>query len=95
MLGPNTIVRIAHRRRCRVLASVVESAIVEDGAGYRPLWPPAPGAHLGKGVHMGNFGEVKNAYLAPGTKMGHFSYIGDAQVGRGRKHRRRNGDLQL
>jgi bifunctional UDP-N-acetylglucosamine pyrophosphorylase/glucosamine-1-phosphate N-acetyltransferase len=40
-----------------------------------------PGAHLGEGVHMGNFGEVKNSYLAPGTKMGHFSYVGDAQVG--------------
>ena len=38
------------------------------------------GAHLGEGVHMGNFGEVKNSYLGPGVKMGHFSYIGDAQV---------------
>ena len=33
------------------------------------------------GVHMGNFGEVKNSYLGPGTKMGHFSYIGDATIG--------------
>jgi bifunctional UDP-N-acetylglucosamine pyrophosphorylase/glucosamine-1-phosphate N-acetyltransferase len=39
------------------------------------------GAHLAEGVHMGNFGEVKNSYLGPGTKMGHFSYIGDAQIG--------------
>jgi bifunctional UDP-N-acetylglucosamine pyrophosphorylase/glucosamine-1-phosphate N-acetyltransferase len=39
------------------------------------------GAHLAAGVHMGNFGEVKNAYLGPGTKMGHFSYLGDATVG--------------
>ena len=38
------------------------------------------GAHLGEGVHMGNFGEVKNSYLGPGTKMGHFSYLGDAQI---------------
>jgi bifunctional UDP-N-acetylglucosamine pyrophosphorylase/glucosamine-1-phosphate N-acetyltransferase len=41
------------------------------------------GAHLGQGVHLGNFGEVKNSYLGPGTKMGHFSYIGDAQIGTG------------
>jgi bifunctional UDP-N-acetylglucosamine pyrophosphorylase / glucosamine-1-phosphate N-acetyltransferase len=39
------------------------------------------GAHLASGVHLGNFGEVKNSYLGPGTKMGHFSYIGDAQIG--------------
>ena len=39
------------------------------------------GAHLAQGVHMGNFGEVKNSYLGPGTKMGHFSYIGDANIG--------------
>ena len=40
------------------------------------------GAHLAQGVHMGNFGEIKNSYLGPGTKMGHFSYLGDATVGR-------------
>ena len=30
------------------------------------------GAHLGEGVHMGNFGEVKNSYLGPGVKDGPF-----------------------
>jgi bifunctional UDP-N-acetylglucosamine pyrophosphorylase/glucosamine-1-phosphate N-acetyltransferase len=39
------------------------------------------GAHLAAGVHMGNFGEVKNSYLGSNTKMGHFSYIGDATIG--------------
>jgi bifunctional UDP-N-acetylglucosamine pyrophosphorylase/glucosamine-1-phosphate N-acetyltransferase len=39
------------------------------------------GAHLARGVHIGNFGEVKNSYLGPGTKMGHFSYLGDTTVG--------------
>jgi bifunctional UDP-N-acetylglucosamine pyrophosphorylase/glucosamine-1-phosphate N-acetyltransferase len=38
-------------------------------------------AHLKRGVHMGNFGEVKDSTLGPGVKMGHFSYIGNAQVG--------------
>ena len=36
-----------------------------------------------RGVHMGNFGEVKNSTLGPGVKMGHFSYVGDATVGAG------------
>jgi bifunctional UDP-N-acetylglucosamine pyrophosphorylase/glucosamine-1-phosphate N-acetyltransferase len=33
------------------------------------------------GVHMGNFGEVKDSTLGPGVKVGHFSYIGDAKIG--------------
>jgi bifunctional UDP-N-acetylglucosamine pyrophosphorylase/glucosamine-1-phosphate N-acetyltransferase len=40
-------------------------------------------ARLDDGVHMGNFGEVKNSYLGVGTKMGHFSYVGDATIGAG------------
>jgi bifunctional UDP-N-acetylglucosamine pyrophosphorylase/glucosamine-1-phosphate N-acetyltransferase len=81
-IGPNTIVRdTCIGDGCTVLASVVEEALLEDGAEIGPFGHLRPGAHLGQGVHMGNFGEVKNAYLAPGTKMGHFSYIGDAQVG--------------
>jgi bifunctional UDP-N-acetylglucosamine pyrophosphorylase/glucosamine-1-phosphate N-acetyltransferase len=39
------------------------------------------GAYLAKGVHVGNFGEVKDSTLGPGTKMGHFSYIGNATIG--------------
>jgi bifunctional UDP-N-acetylglucosamine pyrophosphorylase/glucosamine-1-phosphate N-acetyltransferase len=83
-LGPNTVIQdstVGHE--CRILASVLESSIVEDGVDIGPYGHLRPGAHLGKGVHMGNFGEVKNAYLAPGTKMGHFSYIGDAELGEG------------
>jgi bifunctional UDP-N-acetylglucosamine pyrophosphorylase/glucosamine-1-phosphate N-acetyltransferase len=81
-LGPNTLIEnstIGHE--CRILASVLESAVVDDDVDIGPYGHLRPGAHLGHGVHMGNFGEVKNAYLAPGTKMGHFSYIGDAELG--------------
>ena len=40
-----------------------------------------PGAYLETGVHIGNFGEVKNSRIGRDAKMGHFSYVGDAQVG--------------
>ena len=66
---------------CRIFYSVVEHAIVEDEVDIGPFGHLRKGAHLARGVHMGNFGEVKNSYLGPGTKMGHFSYVGDAQVG--------------
>lgn len=66
---------------CRVAQSVIEQARMDEGSEIGPFGHLRSGAHLGAGVHMGNFGEVKNSYLAPGVKMGHFSYIGDAQIG--------------
>lgn len=84
VIGPNSLVRDTRiGDGCQVLASVLEEAIMENGADIGPFGHLRKGAHLGEGVHMGNFGEVKNSYLAPGTAMGHFSYLGDAQVGAG------------
>jgi bifunctional UDP-N-acetylglucosamine pyrophosphorylase/glucosamine-1-phosphate N-acetyltransferase len=82
VLGPNTIIRdTLVGDNCRVFASVLEGAILESHVDVGPFGHLRKGAHLAEGVHMGNFGEVKNSYLGPGVKMGHFSYIGDAQVG--------------
>lgn len=82
-LGPNTIVRdTAIGDRCTVECSVLEGAVLEDGVDVGPFAHLRKGAHLAQGVHMGNFGEVKNSYLGPGSKMGHFSYVGDATIGK-------------
>ena len=81
-IGPYAIVRdTTIGERCRVEASVLEGATLEDDVRIGPYSHLRPGAYLEKGVEMGNFGEVKNARLGSGTKMHHFSYIGDAQVG--------------
>jgi len=81
-IGPNTLIRDTRvGSRCRVLASVLEGALLEDEVEIGPFGHLRNGAHLARGVHMGNFGEVKNSYLGPGTKMGHFSYVGDATIG--------------
>ena len=40
-----------------------------------------PGADIGKGAHVGNFVEIKNATLEEGAKVNHLAYIGDARVG--------------
>jgi len=81
-IGPNSLVRDSQiGDRCRVFFSVVEQAVLENNVDIGPFGHLRKGAHLAKGVHMGNFGEVKNSYLGPGTKMGHFSYLGDATVG--------------
>jgi bifunctional UDP-N-acetylglucosamine pyrophosphorylase/glucosamine-1-phosphate N-acetyltransferase len=82
VIGPNTIIHHSKvGRGCTVLSSVVEKAEMEDDVDVGPFAHLRKGAHLAQGVHMGNFGEVKNSYLGPGTKMGHFSYIGDANIG--------------
>jgi len=82
-LGPNTVVRNSRiGENCRVMASVVEESIMDEGSEVGPFGHLRSGAHLGPGVHLGNFGEVKNAHLGAGTKMGHVSYLGDAEIGR-------------
>jgi bifunctional UDP-N-acetylglucosamine pyrophosphorylase/glucosamine-1-phosphate N-acetyltransferase len=82
VIGPNTIIKDTKvGDDCTLLASMLEGALVEDHVEMGPYCHLRKGAHLCKGVHMGNFGEVKNSTLGPGAKMGHFSYLGDATVG--------------
>ncbi len=82
VVGPGTFVEDSIvGQRCRLLASVVEGAIVEDDVVLGPFCHLRPGAHLARGVELGNFGEVKKSYLGPGTKMHHFGYVGDAILG--------------
>jgi bifunctional UDP-N-acetylglucosamine pyrophosphorylase / glucosamine-1-phosphate N-acetyltransferase len=80
-IGPNTIVEDCQiGDGCRVLASVLERAVMEDHSDIGPFGHLRKGARLCEGAHMGNFGELKNATLGPGAKMGHFSYLGDAEI---------------
>lgn len=81
-LGPNSLIRNSTvGDRCQVLQSTLECATLESDVSVGPYTHLRKGAHLANGVHLGNFGEVKNSYLGPGVKMGHFSYIGDATIG--------------
>lgn len=83
-IGPNSYIRDTRiGNGCKLLMSVTESAVVEDNVDIGPFARLRKGAHLSKGVHMGNFGEVKDSLLGPGVKMGHFSYIGNATIGEG------------
>jgi len=82
VIGPNTIIRDSRiGNRCKVLASVMEGAVIEDDVDIGPFARLRKGAHLKSHVHMGNFGEVKDSMLGEGVKMGHFSYIGNATIG--------------
>lgn len=81
-IGPNTIIRDTHvGNDCKIVLSVLDHALVEDQVDIGPFGHLRKGAHLSEGVHIGNFGEIKNSTLGRGTKMGHFSYVGDATIG--------------
>ncbi len=81
-IGPNTIITDCKiGNRCEILSSVLEKATLEDDVDMGPFARLRKGAYLSKGVHMGNFGEVKDSHLSEGVKMGHFSYIGNATIG--------------
>jgi len=80
-IGPNAFIRDTQiGNNCQIFASVLEQAVLEEDVNMGPFGHLRKDAHLARGVHMGNFGEVKNSYLGPGTKMGHFSYLGDATL---------------
>jgi bifunctional UDP-N-acetylglucosamine pyrophosphorylase / glucosamine-1-phosphate N-acetyltransferase len=81
-LGPGTIITDSKvGNHCKILQSVIDGSILDDEVDMGPFARLRKGTHLCRGVHMGNFGEVKDSTLGEGTKMGHFSYIGNATIG--------------
>lgn len=81
-IGPNTQISDSQiGDRCEIECSTLEQATLEEGVDVGPYAHLRKGAYLEAGVHMGNFGEVKNSRLRRGVKMGHFSYIGDGDIG--------------
>ena len=87
--------------------TLIEQARLEDDSRAGPFARIRPGTHLGLGVHVGNFVELKNARLGPRSKANHLAYLGDAEIGADcnigagtitcnydgeRKHRTRIGD---
>jgi bifunctional UDP-N-acetylglucosamine pyrophosphorylase/glucosamine-1-phosphate N-acetyltransferase len=82
-IGPGTIVEDSLvGNHAQLLKSVIECAEIGNHVTMGPFCHLRKGAILEDGVHLGNFGEVKESRLGAGTKMGHFSYIGNAVIGK-------------
>ncbi len=82
-VGPNTIIRDSQiGDGCEIVSSDITQAIVEERVQIGPFARLRPGAHLARGVRIGNYGEVKNSYIGEESHIGHFSYIGDTQMGK-------------
>jgi bifunctional UDP-N-acetylglucosamine pyrophosphorylase/glucosamine-1-phosphate N-acetyltransferase len=81
-IGPaTTIDQSVLGERCIVRNSALEGVTLEEDVSIGPFSHCRPGAHLARGVRMGNFVEVKNSYVGAETDIHHFSYLGDATVG--------------
>ncbi|MBI3060042.1 MAG: bifunctional N-acetylglucosamine-1-phosphate uridyltransferase/glucosamine-1-phosphate acetyltransferase, partial [Deltaproteobacteria bacterium] len=61
---------------------VLTDCRIEEVAVIGPFAHLRPGTSLGRGVHIGNFVETKEATIGAGTKANHLTYLGDVTVGR-------------
>jgi len=65
------------------MGCVITQSRVGVGVDIGPCAHLRPLSDLRKGVHVGNFVEVKKSVLHEGVKAGHLTYLGDADVGAG------------
>ena len=84
VIGPNSWVADSVIGNGVVLDNCkITDSIIEDGVDCGPFVKVRAGSVLKKGVHIGNFVEVKNSIVGEGTKSAHLTYIGDSDVGAG------------
>ena len=82
VIGPNSWVADSVIGNGVVLDNCkITDSTIEDGVDCGPFVKVRAGSVLKKGVHIGNFVEVKNSIVGEGTKSAHLTYIGDSDVG--------------
>jgi len=63
--------------------SILEQSEVGPDNAIGPFGRLRPGTKTGRGVHVGNFVELKKTVIGDGSKANHLTYLGDAIVGKG------------
>ena len=84
-IGPGCVIRdceIGDNVEIKAM-SMIEEAVIDNGAIVGPFARLRPGARLAADVHIGNFVEIKNSHIGKGSKVNHLSYIGDTTMGAG------------
>ena len=83
-IGPNSLIKDTEIGDGVVLNNVqAYQSTVENGAVIGPFSQLRPNSHIGKGVKIGDFVEVKNSNIGDRTSAAHLAYIGDSDVGEG------------
>jgi bifunctional UDP-N-acetylglucosamine pyrophosphorylase/glucosamine-1-phosphate N-acetyltransferase len=82
-IGPNCVIRNARiGADTEIFAnSVIDNAVIGERCRIGPFARLRPETVLHRGVHVGNFVEVKKSEMGAGSKVNHLSYVGDARVG--------------
>jgi bifunctional UDP-N-acetylglucosamine pyrophosphorylase / glucosamine-1-phosphate N-acetyltransferase len=82
-IGPNCVIRNARiGADTEIFAnSVIDNAVIGEHCRIGPFARLRPETVLHRGVHIGNFVEVKKSEMGAGSKANHLSYVGDARVG--------------
>lgn len=60
---------------------VIDTAVIGPECNIGPFARFRPTSMAARGVHIGNFVEVKNSRLGEGSKANHLAYVGDAELG--------------
>jgi len=82
-IGPNCVIRDSEiGADTEVFANcVIDRASIGPACHIGPFARFRPASQLARGVHIGNFVEVKNSRLGEGSKSNHLTYLGDAVIG--------------
>jgi bifunctional UDP-N-acetylglucosamine pyrophosphorylase/glucosamine-1-phosphate N-acetyltransferase len=82
-IGPNVVIRDSEIGDDTVVFPncVIDSASIGPNCNIGPFARFRPSSSLARGVHIGNFVEVKNSILGAGAKANHLTYLGDATIG--------------
>ncbi|MGD9713696.1 MAG: bifunctional UDP-N-acetylglucosamine diphosphorylase/glucosamine-1-phosphate N-acetyltransferase GlmU, partial [Thermomicrobiales bacterium] len=82
IIGPHATIHASSiGDRTHVEASFVGHSRVGDDCHIGPWSHLRSGVTVERGVHVGNFVEIKNSHLSAGVRAGHVSYLGDASIG--------------
>jgi bifunctional UDP-N-acetylglucosamine pyrophosphorylase / glucosamine-1-phosphate N-acetyltransferase len=84
-IGPNCVLSHCSIGEGTLLHAncVVEHCEIGAACEIGPFSRLRPKVRLARGVHLGNFVEVKNSEIGEGSKINHLSYVGDSEVGSG------------
>jgi bifunctional UDP-N-acetylglucosamine pyrophosphorylase/glucosamine-1-phosphate N-acetyltransferase len=82
-IGPGCVIRNSEiGAGTQVFAHcVIDRAVIGPECNIGPFARFRPSSTLARGVHIGNFVEVKNSTLGEGSKANHLAYVGDAELG--------------
>jgi bifunctional UDP-N-acetylglucosamine pyrophosphorylase/glucosamine-1-phosphate N-acetyltransferase len=82
-VGPNCVIRNARiGADTEIFANTfIDNAVIGERCRIGPFARLRPDTVLHRGVHVGNFVEVKKSEMGAGSKVNHLSYLGDARVG--------------